>query len=120
MPEDLKKEACLRFQAAVENRMAIGDAIEKVQAEVLVKCNDVFKGKRYKGFIKFDYETNVITIHVKKVFFKDIVAETDIFFLLQVNKFAGGNCHFSSGIGTKRMICPDPFMGKLSDPNMHR
>ena len=68
LPEDLKKEACLRFQAAVENRMAIGDAIEKVQAEVLVKCNDVFKGKRYKGFIKFDYETNVITIHVKKSF----------------------------------------------------
>ena len=60
----MKNEACLRFQAAVENRMAIGDAIEKVQEEVLSKCNEVFKGKRYKGFIKFDFETNVISIQV--------------------------------------------------------
>ena len=64
LPEDLKNEACSRFQAAIDNRMAIGDAIEKVQAEVLSKCNEIFKGKRYKGFIKFDYETNVISIQV--------------------------------------------------------
>jgi len=100
LPEDLKNEAASRFQAAIDSRMAIGDAIEKVQSEVLTKCNEVFKGKRYKGFIKFDYETNTISI--------------------QINKFAGGNCQFSSGIGTKRMICPDPFMGRLSDPNMNR
>ena len=42
------------------------------------------------------------------------------FFFFQINKFAGGNCQFSSGIGTKKMVCPDPFMGRLSDPNMHR
>ena len=64
LPEDLKNEAASRFQAAIDSRMAIGDAIEKVQAEVLTKCNEVFKGKRYKGFIKFDYETNTISIQV--------------------------------------------------------
>ena len=64
LPEDLKNEAASRFQAAIDSRMAIGDAIEKVQSEVLTKCNEVFKGKRYKGFIKFDYETNTISIQV--------------------------------------------------------
>ena len=46
LPEDLKNEAASRFQAAIDSRMSIGDAIEKVQAEVLTKCNEVFKGKR--------------------------------------------------------------------------
>jgi len=100
LPEDLKNEASLRFQAAIDSHLPIGSATEKVQEEVLSKCNDVFKGKRYKGFIRFEYESNVITINI--------------------NKFAGGNCQFSSGIGTKKMVCPDPFMGRLSDPNMHR
>ena len=36
---------------------------------------------------------------------------------LQINKFAGGNCQFSAGIGTKKMVCPDPFMGRLADQN---
>ena len=44
--------------------MQIGDAITKVQKDVLSKCDDVFKGQRFKGFIKFDYETNVVTINV--------------------------------------------------------
>jgi hypothetical protein len=77
--------------------MTVGDAINKVQKDVLVKCDEVFKGQRYKGFIKFDYDTNVVSI--------------------QINKFAGGNCQFSAGIGTKKMVCPDPFMGRLADQN---
>jgi len=97
LPENLRDEAVLCFEAAVANRMQVGDAITKVQNDVLKKCDDVFKGQRYKGFIKFDYETNVVTINV--------------------NKFAGGNCQFSAGIGTKKMVCPDPFMGRLADQN---
>ena len=64
LPEDLKNEASLRFQAAIDSHLPIGSATEKVQEEVLSKCNDVFKGKRYKGFIRFEYESNVITINV--------------------------------------------------------
>ena len=64
LPEDLRDEAVLCFEAAVANRMQVGDAITKVQNDVLKKCDDVFKGQRYKGFIKFDYETNVVTINV--------------------------------------------------------
>ena len=66
MPENLRDEAVLCFEAAVANRMQVGDAITKVQNDVLKKCDDVFKGQRYKGFIKFDYETNVVTINVSK------------------------------------------------------
>jgi len=97
LPENLRDEAVLCFEAAVANKMQVGDAITKVQKDVLSKCDDVFKGQRFKGFIKFDYETNVVTINV--------------------NKFAGGNCQFSAGIGTKKMVCPDPFMGRLADQN---
>jgi len=97
LPENLRDEAVLCFEAAVANKMQVGDAITKVQNDVLKKCDDVYKGQRYKGFIKFDYETNVVTINV--------------------NKFAGGNCQFSAGIGTKKMVCPDPFMGRLADQN---
>jgi len=100
LPNDLRDEACLCFEAAVANRMSVGDAINKVQKDVLSKCDEVFKGQRIKRFIKFDYDTNVVSI--------------------QVNKFANGNSQFSAGIGTKKMVCPDPFMGRLSDPNMHR
>ena len=53
-----------------------------------------------QGFIKFDYDTSVITINV--------------------NKFGNGNAQFSVGMGVKKMVCPDPFMGRLSDPNMNR
>ena len=68
LPEDLKNEASLRFQAAIDSHLPIGSATEKVQEEVLSKCNDVFKGKRYKGFIRFEYESNVITINVSNFF----------------------------------------------------
>merc|ERR1712154_663409 len=97
LPDDLRDQALLAFKAAVDMKMSVGDAITKVQKDVLSKCDDVFKGQRFKGFIKFDYETNVVTINV--------------------NKFAGGNCQFSAGIGTKKMVCPDPFMGRLADQN---
>lgn len=97
LPTDLRDAALLCFEAAVANRMTVGDAITKVQKDVLVKCDEVFKGQRYKGFIKFDYDTSVVSI--------------------QINKFAGGNCQFSAGIGTKKMVCPDPFMGRLADQN---
>jgi hypothetical protein len=80
--------------------MNIGDCIKRVQLGPLKEIDERYKGQRYKGFIKFDFDTNVVTINV--------------------NKFAGGSSSFSSGIGTRKMICPDPFMGKLSDPNMHR
>merc|ERR1711879_868310 len=83
LPDDLRDQALLAFKAAVDMKMSVGDAIAKVQKDVLSKCDDIFKGKRFKGFIK-------------------------------INKFAGGNCQFSSGVGVKKMVCPDPFMGRLS------
>ena len=44
--------------------MNIGDAIKKVEQDVLSKCNEEFKGNRFKGFIKFYYDTNMISIQV--------------------------------------------------------
>ena len=67
LPENLRDEAVLCFEAAVANKMPIGDAITKVQKDVLSKCDEVFKGQRFKGFIKFDYETNVVTINVSNI-----------------------------------------------------
>ena len=64
LPPDLKEESVLCFEAAVANRMNIGDAIKKVEEDVLSKCNEEFKGKRFKGFIKFNYDTNMIAIQV--------------------------------------------------------
>ena len=64
LPENLRDEAVLCFEAAVANKMQIGDAITKVQKDVLSKCDEIYKGQRYKGFIKFDYDTNVVTINV--------------------------------------------------------
>ena len=64
LPTDLREEAVLCFEAAVANRINIGDAIKKVQEDVLTKCNEAFKGKRYKGFIKFEYDSNIISIQV--------------------------------------------------------
>ena len=49
--------------------MNVGDAINKVQKDVLSKCDERFKGQRYKGFIKFDYDTNVISIQVRRFYF---------------------------------------------------
>ena len=66
LPEDLREQALLCFEAAVSNHMNVGDAISKVQKDVLSKCDERFKGQRYKGFIKFDYDTNVISIQVRQ------------------------------------------------------
>merc|ERR1711872_172838 len=100
LPEDIKDRALSVFRAAISDKSTIQQAIEKVQKEALVEVETRFKGQRFKGFIKFDYDTNVITINV--------------------NKFGNGNAQFSVGMGVKKMVCPDPFMGKLSDPNMNR
>merc|ERR1711935_187416 len=81
LPEDIMNDAMRVFRAAISDKCTIQQAIEK-------------------GFIKFDYDTSVITINV--------------------NKFGNGNAQFSVGMGVKRMVCPDPFMGKLSDPNMNK
>ena len=105
------------FRAAISDKFTVQQAIEKVQKEALVEVEERFKGQRFKvalrlermftfyidisqGFIKFDYDTSVITINV--------------------NKFGNGNAQFSVGMGVKKMVCPDPFMGRLSDPNMNR
>ena len=70
LPQDIRDEALMCFEAAVSNRMAVGDAIQKVQKDVLSKCDERFKGQRYKGFIKFDFDTNVISITVSKNIFR--------------------------------------------------
>ena len=115
LPEDIKERALSCFRAAISDKCTIQQAIEKVQKDALSEVETRFKGQRFKvnnftsqkhdliltkGFIKFDYNTNVITINV--------------------NKFGNGNAQFSVGMGVKKMVCPDPFMGKLSDPNMNR
>ena len=57
------------MEAAVAQKMNIGDCIQKVQKDVLSKCNERYAGKRYKGFIKFEFESNVINISVILVHF---------------------------------------------------
>jgi len=98
LPDDIRDDALRVFRLAVAQKCTIKDAIEKVQKEALTEVETRFKGQRFKGFIKFDYDTNVISINV--------------------NKFGNGNAQFSAGVGTKKMVCPDPFMGRLADPNM--
>jgi len=117
LPEDIRDRALSVFRAAISDKFTVQQAIEKVQKEALVEVEERFKGQRFKvalrlermftfysdtskGFIKFDYDTSVITINV--------------------NKFGNGNAQFSVGMGVKKMVCPDPFMGRLSDPNMNR
>ena len=118
LPEDIRDRALSVFRAAISDKATIQQAIEKVQKEALVEVETRFKGQRFKvriysseqqrrhligivqGFIKFDYDTSVISINV--------------------NKFGNGNAQFSVGMGVKKMVCPDPFMGRLSDPNMNR
>ena len=73
LPENLRDEALLCFEAAVANRMTVGDAITKVQKDVLSKCDDVYKGQRYKGFIKFDYDTSVVSIQVRDIQFHNTI-----------------------------------------------
>merc|ERR1711935_969758 len=89
LPEDIMNDAMRVFRAAISDKCTIQQAIEKVQREALSEVETRFKGQRFKGFIKFDYDTSV-------------------------NKFGNGNAQFSVGMGVKRMVCPDPFMGKLS------
>ena len=117
LPEDIRDRAFSVFRAAISDKATVQQAIEKVQKEALVEVETRFKGQRFKvrnismvdnlsirrltqGFIKFDYDTSVISINV--------------------NKFGNGNAQFSVGLGVKKMVCPDPFMGRLSDPNMNR
>eukprot|EP00092_Neocalanus_flemingeri_P087193 GFUD01109991.1.p1 GENE.GFUD01109991.1~~GFUD01109991.1.p1 ORF type:complete len:153 (-),score=53.78 GFUD01109991.1:287-700(-) len=100
LPENIKDRALSVFKAAVSEKYSIIQAIEKVEKEALGEIETVFKGQRFKGFIKFDFDSWVVTI--------------------SVNKFGNGSAQFSAGVGQKKMVCPDPFMGKLSDPNMNR
>ena len=84
LPEDLKKEAQLSFEAAVSNRMNIGDCINKVQKEVLSKCDERFKGQRYKGFIKFDYDSNIVSITVSFVLSFLQLARLFLFVIIEI------------------------------------
>ena len=125
LPSDLQEQAQLCFEAAVANKLNIGDCIQKVQKDVLSKCNERYEGKRFKGFIKFEYESNIVSITVSKLHLYESATKfdnshTNFVVYFQINKFSGGNCQFSAGVGAKKMVCPDPFMGRLSDPNMHR
>merc|ERR1711915_1145108 len=100
LPDNIKDRAVSVFKAAVSEKYPIKDAIEKVQREALCEVDTVFKGQRFKGQIKFELDTWVVTT--------------------TVNKFGNGNAQFSAGVGQKKMVCPDPFMGRLSDPNMNK
>jgi len=100
LPDDIRDDALRVFRLAVANQCTIKDAIDKVQKEALTEVENRFKGQRFKGYIKFDYDTNVIQINV--------------------NKFGNGNAQFSVGLGAKKAYCPDPFMGRLADPNMNK
>jgi len=100
LPDNIKDRAVSVFKAAVSEKYPIKDAIEKVQREALCEVDTVFKGQRFKGHIKFDFDSWIITI--------------------SVNKFGNGSAQFSAGVGQKKLVCPDPFMGRLSDPNMNK
>merc|ERR1711872_149530 len=100
LPDNIKDRAVSVFKAAVSEKYPIKDAIEKVEREALCEVDTAFKGQRFKGHIKFDFDSWVITINV--------------------NKFGNGNAQFSAGVGQKKLVCPDPFMGRLSDPNMNK
>jgi len=100
LPENIKDRAVSVFKSAVSQKYVIKDVIEKVQKEGLAEVENVFKGQRFKGSIKFEYEMWVISINV--------------------NKFGNGNAQFSAGVSPRKMFCPDPFMGRLSDPNMNK
>eukprot|EP00092_Neocalanus_flemingeri_P046329 GFUD01052097.1.p1 GENE.GFUD01052097.1~~GFUD01052097.1.p1 ORF type:complete len:154 (-),score=53.54 GFUD01052097.1:65-478(-) len=100
LPENIKDRALSVFKAAVSEKYSIIQAIEKVEKEALGEIETVFKGQRFKGFIKFYFDSWLVTI--------------------SVNKFGNGSAQFSAGVGQKKLVCPDPFMGRLSDPNMNR
>merc|ERR1712243_518373 len=96
LPENIKDRAVSVFKSAVSQ----GYPVEKVQNEALSEIETVFKGQRFKGFIKFDLDSWIITINV--------------------NKFGNGSAQFAAGVGEKKLVCPDPFMGRLADPNINR
>merc|ERR1712200_302416 len=77
LPDDIRDDALRVFRIAVDSKCTIKEAIDKVQKEALIEVETRFKGQRFKGFIKFDYDTNVIQINV--------------------NKFGNGNAQFSAG-----------------------
>merc|ERR1712012_1224159 len=41
LPDDLRDQALLAFKAAVDMKMSVGDAIAKVQKDVLSKCDEI-------------------------------------------------------------------------------
>jgi len=84
LPEDIRDDALRVFRGAIADKATIQDAINKVNKEALCEVETRFKGQRFKGFIKFDYDTNVIQINV--------------------NKFGNGNAQFSVGMGVKKMV----------------
>merc|ERR1711963_939360 len=59
LPEDIRDRALSVFRAAISDKATVQQAIEKVQKEALVEVETRFKGQRFKGFIKFDYDTSV-------------------------------------------------------------
>ena len=67
LPDDIKERCVLCFQSCLAQHMNIGDAIKKVQSEPLKEIDERYKGQRFKGFIKFDYDTNVVTIQREQV-----------------------------------------------------
>merc|ERR1711982_42711 len=99
LPEDIKDRALSVFRAAISDKSTIQQAIEKVQKEALVEVETRFKGQRFK-VKNTDHNPFLIV-------FQGFI------------KFGNGNAQFSVGMGVKKMVCPDPFMGKLSDPNMN-
>merc|ERR1712193_432908 len=60
LPEDIMNNAMRVFRAAIADKCTIQQSIEKVQKDALSEVETRFKGQRFKGFIKFDYDTNVI------------------------------------------------------------
>jgi len=100
LPDNIKDRAVSVFKSAVSQSYPIISAVEKVQNEALCEIETVFKGQRFKGFIKFDFDRWIITINV--------------------NKFGNGSAQFSAGVGEKKLVCPDPFMGRLADPNINK
>merc|ERR1712080_19523 len=100
LPNDVQSEAKRIFMACCHNAMPVKLAVEQTQNELDELVNKNYKGQRLRGFAKLEFDTHVVT--------------------LKVNKFTGGNAQFSAGLGLKKAVCPDPFMGKLSDPDLRR
>ena len=69
---------------------------------------------------RFSYLRYLINAHCAFIPSCAIIRYLRLIHYFQINKFAGGNCQFSAGIGTKKTVCPDPFMGRLHDPNVNQ